>query len=226
MVGKTVAGSWASTRFVRRQTRRPPRGTYGKGTWQPRGLRWNGGLGRLDKKGPGMSITCIFCGRGELDLDFLPPLYQSPLQASTNRTALRSSWGSIYVRTSCLISAFYEILSDFEKRFFFWPLGAWWGWDAVVYIIRRMTRYYFNIVISNDRVYCITSILGNQTLSGSIPFCSSCRKNKGSRPNYLYINKSKLALRCTDTVVIVIDNRECVECRVQSTDSDSVTRVV
>src|SRR6267154_5670169 len=74
-------------------------------------------------KTPWISITCIFTLKVSWILDFLPPLYQSPtLQASTNRTALRSSWGRIYVRTSCLISADYEIISD-SKFFFFSPLG-------------------------------------------------------------------------------------------------------
>jgi hypothetical protein len=66
---------------------------------------------------PWISFTCIFYIEGELDLDFFP-LYQS----STNRTALRSSWECIYVRTWCLISAVYEIISDLKV--FFWPLGG------------------------------------------------------------------------------------------------------
>lgn len=67
---------------------------------------------------PWISITCIFCVDGELDSRLPPPLYQSPLQASTSRAALRSSWGRIYVQTSCLTSARYEIISDLDFIFF------------------------------------------------------------------------------------------------------------
>ncbi len=94
---------------------------------------------------PWISITCMFYIEGELDLDFLP-LYQSPLQASPILTALRSSWGRIYVPTVVPHRRPYEITFD---MFFFsascpgsdYPGG--WRWDAMV----KMIRYYFNIMI-------------------------------------------------------------------------------
>lgn len=61
--------------------------------------------------------------------------------------ALRSSWGRIYVRTSCLISARYEIISDLDF-FFLWPIdGDGLEDDRVLFQYR-------------DRVYYIASILG------------------------------------------------------------------
>ncbi len=150
---------------------------------------------------PWISITCMFYIEGELDLDFLP-LYQSPLQASPILTALRCSWGRIYVPTVVPHRRPYEITFD---MIFFFCLLSWLGLSWWVEMGRHGEddQVLFQYHDPHDRVYCVTTFWGPNFFfllwSGLISFCPT-----GRILTFVYLSYSKLALN----VPIVIDNRE------------------
>jgi hypothetical protein len=93
-------------------------------------VEWRTGL-FSQSKGPGYQLRVFFTCEVSWISTSLPPSIRARYKPRLIVQRSAPHGDAFYVRTSRLISARYEILSDFES-FFFGPLGAW-GWDAVVY---------------------------------------------------------------------------------------------